>query len=441
MKDAIINQIKSAGIVGAGGAGFPSHVKYNAKADYVLVNGAECEPLLQVDQQLMVYEADKLVEALHHIVMITESKQGVIALKGKYHDAIDVLTEKIKKYPELSLKILDNVYPAGDEQFIVYEVTGRIVPEGGIPLNVGAIVTNVETLINVANAINDQPVIHKYVTVTGAVRKPGTFIVPIGTPLKKMFELAGGVIPEKYCVVDGGPMMGKILRNMDTYVKKTSKGFIVLPEDHSLVISKEKSIERTLKESKTACCHCDLCTDLCPRYLQGHQLHPSKLMRIAGYNTMGDINASIEEAFLCCECGLCEQACVMNLQPWKVNIYLKTLMRENGIKNTLTKSDLKVHPYREERKFSASRLVSRLNLQQYNVKAPLKNELIDIDEVVIINRQHIGAPGELVVASGDRVEAGDLIFKIPENQLGANIHSSISGVVTVLNQNEVKIHK
>jgi Na+-translocating ferredoxin:NAD+ oxidoreductase RnfC subunit len=441
MKDAIINQIKSAGIVGAGGAGFPSHVKYNAKADYVLVNGAECEPLLQVDQQLMVYEADKLVEALHHIVMITESKHGVIALKGKYHDAIDVLTEKIKKYPELSLKILENVYPAGDEQFIVYEVTGRIAPEGGIPLNVGAIVTNVETLINVANALEDQPVIHKYVTVTGAVRRPGTFIVPIGTPLKKMFELAGGVIPEKYCVVDGGPMMGKILRNMDTYVKKTSKGFIVLPEDHNLVISKEKSVERTLKEAKTACCHCDLCTDLCPRYLQGHQLHPSKLMRIAGYNTMGDINASIEEAFLCCECGLCEQACVMNLQPWKVNTYLKNLMRENGMKNTLTRSELEIHPYRDDRKFSASRLVSRLNLQQYNVKAPLINELIDIDEVVIINRQHIGAPGELIVSDGDRVEAGDLIFKIPENQLGANIHSSISGVVTVLNQNEVKIHK
>lgn len=441
MKEALIQKIKAAGIVGAGGAGFPSHVKYNAKAEYVLVNGAECEPLLRVDQQLMVYEADKLVEALHKIVEITESKNGVIALKGKYHDAIDVLSDKIKKYPELSLKILDNVYPAGDEQYIVYEATGRIVPEGGIPLNVGAIVTNVETLINVANALEDKPVVHKYVTITGAVRKPGTYIVPIGTPLQKLFDLAGGVIPDRIKVVDGGPMMGKILPSTDVFVKKTSKGFIVLPEDHSLVLSKEKSVERTLKESKTACCHCDLCTDLCPRYLQGHQLHPSKLMRIAGYNTMGDINASIEEAFLCCECGLCEQACIMNLQPWKVNTYLKNLMRENGMKNTLTKSDLTVHPFRSERSFSASRLVNRLSLASYDVKAPLENSLIQIDEVTIGNRQHIGAPGELVVSDGDSVEVGDLIFKIPEGALGANIHASISGTVTVLNQNEVRIHK
>jgi Na+-translocating ferredoxin:NAD+ oxidoreductase RnfC subunit len=441
MKDVIINQIKAAGIVGAGGAGFPSHVKYNADAEYVIVNGAECEPLLKVDQQLMISEADKLVEALHHIVDITGSKYGVIALKDKYHEAIDVLTQKIKKYPELSLKILENVYPAGDEQFIVYEVTGRIVPEGGIPLNVGTIVTNVETLINVTNALEDKPVIHKYVTVTGAVRKPGTFIVPIGTPLNKMFELAGGVIPSKFKVVDGGPMMGKILPTTDVYVKKTSKGYIVLPEDHSLVLSKEKSVEQTLKESRTACCHCDLCTDLCPRYLQGHQLHPSKLMRIAGYNSMGDANASIEEAYLCCECGLCEQACVMNLQPWKVNIYLKSVLRENGVKNSLTKSDLEVHPFRDERKFSAKRLVYRLNLQMYDVKAPLNNQLVDIDEVVISNRQHIGAPGVLVVKDGDKVNAGDLIFSIPDGALGANIHSSISGTVTVLNQNEVKIHK
>lgn len=441
MKSITINSIRESGVVGAGGAGFPSHVKFNTEAEYVVVNGAECEPLLQVDQQLMVYEADKFVKGLQHIVDITGSKKGIIALKNKYHDAIEILNKMIEDYPKLSLLILDNVYPAGDEHYIVYEATGRIVPEGGIPIQVATVVTNVETVINVFNAMENEPVVHKYVSIVGAVRNPSTFIVPVGTSLKHLIELAGGANIDRYKVIDGGPMMGKVLTTSDVYVKKTSKGFIILPEDHSLILSKEKSVERVLKEAKTACCHCDLCTDLCPRYLEGHQIHPSKLMRIASYNSLGDKNASIEEAYLCCECGLCEQACVMNLQPWKVNVYLKTLMRDQGIKNTLNRSDLKVHPFRRERQFSASRLVYRLALNDYYQPAPLKPDLVAVDEVVLSNRQHIGAAGELVVKDGAYVEKGELIFKVPDNQLGANIHSSISGVVTVLNQNEIKIRQ
>lgn len=441
MRAITIDAIKEAGVVGAGGAGFPSHVKFNTDAEYVIVNGAECEPLLQVDQQLMVYEAEKMVEALEHIVETTGSQKGIIALKNKYHDAIEILSEKIKPYPKLSLLILENVYPAGDEHYIVLEATGRVVPEGGIPIQVGAVVTNVETLINVYHAIKGEPVLHKYVSIVGAVKNPSTYIVPVGTSLKHLIDLSGGALVDNFKVIDGGPMMGKVLPHNNVYVKKTSKGFIVLPEDHDLILSKEKSVERTLKEAKTACCHCDLCTDLCPRYLEGHRIHPSKLMRIAGYNSLGDINASIEEAYLCCECGLCEQACVMNLQPWKVNIYLKSLMRENGIKNTLNNADLEVHPFRSERQFSVARLVYRLNLHDYYGDAPLKNEVIEVNEVVISNRQHIGAPGVLVVEDGTYVERGALLFKVPEGQLGANIHSSISGTVIVLNPNEIKICK
>ncbi|WP_228727929.1 4Fe-4S dicluster domain-containing protein [Fusibacter ferrireducens] len=439
----MINAIKVAGVVGAGGAGFPSHVKYDTDAEYVIVNGAECEPLLQVDQQLMVHEASKMVEALWHIVETTGSQKGIIALKNKYHDAIEVLSEEIKRYPQLSLLILENVYPAGDEHYIVYEATGRVVPEGGIPIQVGAVVTNVETLINVYNALKGEPVIYKYVSIVGAVRQPSTYIVPVGTSLKHLMDLSGGSLIETYKVIDGGPMMGKVLSSNENYndvfVKKTSKGFIILPEDHDLILSKEKRVERILKEAQTACCHCDLCTDLCPRYLEGHRIHPSKLMRIASYNSLGDVNASIEEAYLCCECGLCEQACVMNLQPWKVNIYLKSLMREKGIQNTLKNAELEVHPFRAERQFSAGRLIYRLDLSDYYGTAPLNREIVEVDEVVISNCQHIGASGKLVVEEGAYVQQGTLIFKIPEEQLGANIHSSISGKVTILNPNEIKI--
>ena len=164
MEKSFIDLIKDAGIIGAGGAGFPTHVKLNAKVETVIVNGAECEPLLMVDQQLMDKKADEILYALNKVVDETNSNVGIIALKGKYKNAINSLNSKIKDYPKLQLFILENFYPAGDEQVLVYEVTKKIVPEGGIPLNVGVIVINVETLLNVYNAINGIPVTEKYLT-------------------------------------------------------------------------------------------------------------------------------------------------------------------------------------------------------------------------------------------------------------------------------------
>ncbi|WP_330586763.1 SLBB domain-containing protein [Aminipila terrae] len=193
MEKSLTALAEQAGIVGAGGAGFPSHVKYNAKAEYVIVNGAECEPLLRVDQQLMAKEAEKLLAALQLIVNHVGAREGVIALKRKYHDAEAALRALLKNYPKLKLYFLDNFYPAGDEQVVVYEVTGRIVPEGGIPLNVGVIVTNVETAINVYEAcVNGQNVTDKYLTVTGEVVNRITVKVPLGITVKEAIDLAGG---------------------------------------------------------------------------------------------------------------------------------------------------------------------------------------------------------------------------------------------------------
>ena len=140
---------EKAGIVGAGGAGFPTHVKLNARADTVIINGAECEPLLRADQQLMAGQAGRLLEALDKIVEHLGAQTGVIALKEHYHTAVRALRERLEHYKKLRLHLLGAFYPAGDEQVIVYEVTGRIVPEGGIPVNVGVVVVNVETALNI----------------------------------------------------------------------------------------------------------------------------------------------------------------------------------------------------------------------------------------------------------------------------------------------------
>lgn len=439
--DNLIKNIENSGVVGAGGAGFPSHVKFNAEAEYILVNGAECEPLLRVDQQLMAEYAEDMVVALNACCQAVGAKEGIIGLKKKYYDAIAALNKAIEPYPNIRLHLLENVYPAGDEQYLVYELTGRIVPEGGIPLKVGTIVTNVETLINVKNAMDGIPVTEKFVTIAGAVRLPSTYKVPVGVLVTDLIDLAGGATVSNYKVIDGGPMMGKVMDVHGAVVTKSSKGYIILPEDHELIKNKEKDINQILKEAKTACCHCDLCTDVCPRYLLGHKLEPSKLMRIASYQTMGDINSSVDEAFLCCECGLCEQACIMNLQPWKLNIHLKKQLSDAGIRNSNNRAVDKVHPFKEYRGFPVSKLVSRLSLKAYDVKAPLDERKFPFDEVKVLSKQHIGAPSEPTVQKGEYVESGKIIFAAPEGKLGANIHAPIAGEVVEVNNQFIIIRK
>jgi Na+-translocating ferredoxin:NAD+ oxidoreductase RnfC subunit len=442
MDKQLINFIREAGIVGAGGAGFPTHVKVNGKADYIVVNGAECEPLLRVDQQLMTYKATEVLEGLKAIVEEAGAQKGIIALKKKYKLAIEALGREIHTGDPIEIFELGDFYPAGDEQITVYEVLKRIVPEGGIPLQVGVIVINVETLLNVSNAMKGIPVTHKYITVTGAVRKPITVKVPVGISIREMIALAGGATIERFKVIDGGPMMGKIVENIDKPITKTSKGIIVLPEEHSLIQGKVRSIETMLKQARTACCHCSLCTEVCPRNLLGHKLHPDKLMRIASYNSTCENDASVTEAFLCCECGLCETACIMDLQPWKLNQFLKGKLSSAGIKNPNNRKPEKTNEFRDYRKFPVKKLVARLGLEAYNVDAPLlENVDQDFQCVVLDRKQHIGAKAEPLVQVGDTVALGQAVADVQEGQLGARIHTSIAGTVKRVEENIIEICK
>lgn len=430
MEKNFITLVQQAGVVGAGGAGFPSHVKMNAKAEYVIINGAECEPLLRVDQQLIAIEAEKLLKSLQLIVDNVSAKEGIIALKKKYHAAQEALEKIIINYPQLHIHLLDNFYPAGDEQVIVYEVTGRVVPEGGIPLNVGVIVTNVETAFNIYCAYyNEKPVTEKYVTITGAVKEKKTVKVPLGISVKEMIDLAGGTTIDEYVVINGGPMMGKLI-SIDAPITKTVKGLIVLPKNHSLILSYEKSLHQMLKEAKAACMHCSLCSEICPRGMLNHRIEPHKLMRIASYGSVCETKSSPLNAFLCCGCRLCEYACVMNLQPWKLNNYLKTEFSKNGIKNILKNTPQNASAFREYKKFPVKKLIARLGLQEYDLPAPMQEIETKFQKVCISMQQHVGVIAKPIVQIGDKVRKGDLIGKIPENALGSPIHASISGIVT-----------
>jgi Na+-translocating ferredoxin:NAD+ oxidoreductase RnfC subunit len=181
--DALVTAVRDAGVVGAGGAGFPTHVKLAAQVECIIVNGAECEPLLHVDQELAKAYAPELVEALRACVSSTGASAGIFALKEKYREARGALTAAVAGQAGLSVFALENSYPAGDEHVLVHEVTGRVVPEGGIPLNVGIVVLNVETLYNIWSALQGQPVTDTFVTVCGEVKQPATLRLAVGTSI------------------------------------------------------------------------------------------------------------------------------------------------------------------------------------------------------------------------------------------------------------------
>lgn len=440
MNDKLINSVLEAGIVGAGGAGFPAHVKLGSRAGTVIINGAECEPLLRVDQQLMEKEAARLLEALDLIVESAGASRGVVALKEHYHGAAESLSRELPKHPKLSLHLLGGFYPAGDEQVIVFEVTGKIVPEGGIPLNVGVIVVNVETALNVLAAYEDgTPVTEKYLTVTGAVRAPKSVRVPLDITVKEAIDLAGGAAVSDYAVINGGPMMGMSVSG-DSLVTKTTKGLIVLPAGHCLLASLKKPLERSVRDAAIACMQCSLCTEVCPRHLLGHRLEPHKLMRIAAYGSLCDEKQSPMNACLCCGCRLCEYTCVMGLQPWKFNASIKKILAQKGVKNDLHAAPERCESFREYKRYPVSKLIRQLGLSQYDRPAPVEYNKYCFATVTLPLRQGAGAPSEPVVKVNDHVNRGDLIARVPPGKLGSNLHASITGTVKAVTENVVIIN-
>ena len=438
MEENLTTLVERSGIVGAGGAGFPTHVKLNAKADTVIINGAECEPLLRVDQQLMDLQAEKLLTALDLIVDQVGAEKGVVALKEHYHAAAESLRKALPAHPKLGVHLLGAFYPAGDEQVIVYEVTGRIVPEGGIPLAVGVVVTNVETALNVLDASQGKPVVEKYVTLTGAVRTPKTVKVPLGITLAQALALAGGPTVPDYKVVNGGPMMGKLV-GVDSAVTKTTKGLIVVPSGHPLLASLERPLGNSTRRAATACMQCSLCSEVCPRGMLGHRLQPHKLMRVAAYGSLCDPEQTPMNAYLCVGCRLCEYACVMGLQPWKLNASMKNILAGQGIRSSLNNKPERAAPYRDFKRYPVHKLIHQLGLAPYDVAAPLDETVPVYDRVTLPLRQGAGVPSQPVVEVGGHVGKGQLIACVPEGKLGSSLHASIAGTVTAIDGDSIVI--
>ncbi len=425
-----------AGILGAGGAGFPTHVKINCKAEYVLANGAECEPLLRVDQQVMQVYAAEVVRGIRAVKEATQAKYAVICLKEHYHDAVKALQAVLKDAEDVQLHLLEAYYPAGDEQQLVYEVTGRVVPTGGLPLDVGTVVCNVSTLVNIAAALDGKKVIEKYVTVGGAVKNPVTLRVPVGTSLKELLEAAGGTTEDCNYII-GGPCMGRVVDTLDIPVTKTTGGLLAIPKNHPLLA--QKSTEIHFQKMLSVCCQCSMCTQMCPRNALGLNVQPHKAMRSLanGVDLLGDING----IFSCCNCGLCTYyACNFGLKPSQVMQSLKSAIASKGTrprKEVFTEVDGGLN----NKKVPVSRLVARLGLTKYDVPAPLQDKLLTTDCVRIALRMGVGAPSVPKVQVGDKVRKNQLVADIAEGKLGVKMHASISGTVTDITNDYIEIRR
>ncbi|MBN2695355.1 SLBB domain-containing protein [bacterium] len=441
--DEIRGAIKAAGVIGAGGAGFPTYFKLNAKVDTVIANGSECEPLLYTDKTVIKQMPRELIRGLKIAMKATGAQKGIIAVKGHYKDVVSAIKNAISQENAekdgISIHELENYYPAGDEFLTVYDVTGRVIPEGGIPLNVGVVVSNVLSLIQVAQAIDGKVVTERAITVTGEVINPGVYTVPIGTTYNSLIEIAGGLKSKDVALIDGGPMMGKIVSDWERGVNKTTSGIILLPKDHFVIRMASKSLAQVVKQSKAACCQCFRCTDLCPRNLLGHQLYPHKTMQTIDYDLV-EPTANITSAFLCSQCGMCELvACdFMQLSPRKVYAEYRKLLVAKGIKNPHNRSGFDVSSQYENRKVSIPTVIKKLGLTEY--ARPLYPKDSKAVSIVRINvKAHIGAPATILVSVGDILNIGDLIASSPEGGLGTAYHSSIIGRVTAITVDYIEI--
>ena len=432
----LADQVKQAGVVGAGGGGFPAHVKLAAKADTVIANGAECEPLLHKDAVVMEQEAALLVKGMQLAMQAVGAKDGIIGIKAKKKHAVEAVTAACQG-TSVRIHLLGDYYPAGDEYDLVYEVTGRLIPPAGIPIQVGAVVNNVETLVNIAAAAEGKPVTHKMLTIAGAVRSPVTLRVPLGTTYRDCLEAAGGLTTEDPVLVIGGLMMGQNTDDLDTPITKTATGVVILPRNHHTMERKLKPAKAQAKIGKSACDQCRYCTEYCPRFLLGYAVEPHQVMRSLAFTATG-ADYWNQWAALCCSCGLCTlYACPEELFPKEACDDSKAEMRRANLKWSGPMT-VKPHAMRDGRHVPIKTLTKKLNVQQYDLPAPFWTGSLEPRRLVLPLKQSAGTACLPKVKSGDRVQAGQLIGEPAANALGANLHAPAAGrIVEVTDQRVV----
>lgn len=287
--------IFDAGIVGMGGATFPSHVKYapveGKKADYVILNGIECEPYLTADHRIMLEKAERIVSGLSYIMKAVGSAQSVIGIEDNKMDAVEVMNKATANYPNIQVMVLKEKYPQGSEKQLIYACTGREVPVGALPIAVGVIVNNVATAAAIADAVEyGKPLVERYLTVSGdAISTPQNYVARIGTLFSELIAQSGGVTGEIEKIIAGGPMMGKTVFSPEVPVVKGTSGIVVMKRSG-------------VPKAEYPCVRCAKCVDACPAFLE-----PTTLVKNAKRNLWDE--AERNNILSCVECSSCVYVC------------------------------------------------------------------------------------------------------------------------------------
>lgn len=295
-REEIIAKIQEAGIVGMGGAGFPTHVKLSPKEpdkiDHIIVNCAECEPYLTSDYRLMLEEPERLIGGLKIMVQLFDNAKGILAIEDNKPDCIEKLSQMVEDEPRIEVRALKTKYPQGSERHMIYAVTGRSINSSMLPADAGCIVDNVETVISIYDAVKEGiPLMERVVTITGeAINDPRNFLVKVGTYFDELIEAAGGFVTEPEKIIAGGPMMGFAVFDSHFPVTKTTSTVLCMIEDE------------VARFEPTACINCGRCVEVCPSRLI--PAHLSKLVERGDIETFEKLDGAE-----CVECGSCSYIC------------------------------------------------------------------------------------------------------------------------------------
>ena len=432
------NIMRKFGIVGAGGAGFPSYAKLAEGANLLLINGSECEPLLYTDYVILKNEMTAVISGISEVLSHTGIPKALLAVKSHTAKMLG-LSNGEKLADKIYVRELPDVYPIGDEVSLIYESTGRQIKPGKLPISEGVIVYNVETMYNLARAVRfGEPITKKWLTVGGAIDNPTVIKVPIGAKISDIFKKLGIEINDGYTVLDGGPSMGKVINPTTYSVTKTTKGILILPNDTEAIRVRTVSVKMAVARAETACCQCTRCTDMCPRFLLGYPLEPHKMVRTA-MGVAEVIPEMVVSATLCCGCGICESlACSQGISPRAVIENYKALLAKNKLRFNLD-GDFNVRGERDYRMIPYKKWMSALGVTKFDKIADYGGEINDFSRVEIPLSSHIGAPSVPSVIDGDTVKAGDLIASAADG-LSLPQHASVDGTIT-LGINKIIIDK
>ncbi|MBQ9071270.1 MAG: electron transport complex subunit RsxC [Clostridia bacterium] len=335
-KAELIEAIRKSGTVGLGGAGFPSHVKFNVpegkNVSELIINGAECEPYITSDTRTMVDKSDDMLYGIQRICDLLNINRVIIGIENNKAEAIASMKKMAESDSRIEVDVLPSVYPQGGEKVLVYHTTGKVIPAGKLPLDVGCIVSNCTTVAAIGNYLKcGIPLVNKCVTVDGgAVSKPMNVIVPVGTSLSDLFEFVGGFKGEPYKVLIGGPMMGQSVESLDTPVMKNTNA--------ALALTKAECKGKT----ETACIHCGACTNRCPLGLD-----PRAFMRAYRCDNVEELEKLRVD--ICMECGCCSYVCPAAKPLVETNKLSKAKLRAY-LAEKRAKAELENKKFGEEKK-------------------------------------------------------------------------------------------